>query len=134
MYKYINSNQQPKEGYIDILNLGGFLIYFWGSYDYFGSTRMYISRILAVGEEQKITIPPDATNINLNVEFLFFPGIWIPLFSKNFEKNDERCYVTYGVTFIPLYAEVPCTSPGIISQVFSSGVFLPYSVCPNKYS
>lgn len=125
MYKYNNLNQQPKLGYVDVLNYGGFLVRFWGSYNYNGNTHSYFSKVLVIGTEQRISIPPGATDVNVNIDVAVFPGIWAPLFFETYDYSDERCYLTYGVTLIPFCKKIPCTSPGTLSEIFSNVAFLP---------
>ncbi|KEI04901.1 hypothetical protein [Clostridium botulinum] len=134
MDKYNNFNQQPKRGYVDLINYGGFLARFWGSYNYNGNTYSYSSGILVVGTEQRISIPPGATDVNINIDMAFLPGIWAPIFYTTYDYNDERCYLTYGITLLPFCKKIPCTSPGTLSEIFPNIVFLPSSNFCNEYS
>ncbi|AEB75151.1 hypothetical protein [Clostridium botulinum] len=134
MNKCTSFIQQSIRGYIDLINYGGFLARFWGSYEYNGLTYQYSSGILTIGTEQRISIPQCSTNINVNIDIAVLPRVWIPVFYSTYDTNDERCYVTYGITLMPFCDKIPCTSPGMISQFLSNVTFLPFSNFCNENS
>ncbi|AWZ48905.1 hypothetical protein C3495_08810 [Clostridiaceae bacterium 14S0207] len=117
--------RQVEDGWIDIINYGGFFVRFWGSYDLILQTFDYDSGSFAIGGERKVIIPKNATNIKLNVDIGLIPGALVTAFTKQFQNSDQRCFVAYGVTFLPFLSEVPCTAPGVIKDVFPEGVFIP---------
>ncbi|AWZ48629.1 hypothetical protein C3495_07290 [Clostridiaceae bacterium 14S0207] len=111
MYNNIPPLGNALNAYIRVLNYGGFVARFWGSYVLEGQKFNFQSSKFPIGVEKQINIPRHAVNIELYIDAALLPWVWINAFHKVFHKADEYCFVAYGVSFAPFAKQIPCSSP-----------------------
>lgn len=118
-FNYVSNNtlsNTPPPGYINLLNYGGFFAYLSVSYISGGAQYKSNSNVLAVGQQARIILPQNSTNIIATVFAQVFPFIWGDIFVKDYAKSDQICLVSYGITLFAICEEVPCTSPGMMNN------------------
>ncbi|AEB76864.1 hypothetical protein [Clostridium botulinum] len=125
MDKYSSTNVPPVDGYCDVLNYGVYLTRFFVDYTLYGVQHHIGSGVFAVLQERRIMVPRFAKNITLTIQAAALPFVWGNIFQESYTTVDQRCFLSWGVTFYPVVKSIPCTSPGLIKEFFSNGLFIP---------
>ncbi|MCD3233468.1 hypothetical protein IRP63_04940 [Clostridium botulinum] len=116
---------------LSVLNYGAFIAIVVGEY-YIGKMKYTFSKTnLLVLEEFRLNIPIEAVNVHLEVYSVDITG-YIKIFSKDYAKADDACFLVWGLSFVPQYKEIPCTSPGMLQSILPEGAIVPYDKCLNS--
>lgn len=129
-YNCLRSDQDFRV--MSVLNYGAFVIEIEGFY-YIGIHIFDFGQsYLAVLQEWTARIPLNATNIILIVTvFDIFRGSY-EIFHMTFPTADDRCYLTWGLSFAAQIKKIPCTSPRLLKTILPPAAIIPYS-CLNDY-
>ncbi|MCD3364067.1 hypothetical protein G8T83_14745, partial [Clostridium botulinum D/C] len=111
---------------LSVLNYGAFVASISGHY-YSGLMYTTFQRdALLVLQEFRVNLPLNATNVHLRVTVTdLFKGEY-DLFTKDYAKADDSCFLLWGLSFAAKYEQVPCTSSRILKEILPEGVIVPY--------
>lgn len=98
-------------GWFYVLNYGGFLTRFFVQYTSGGIIHKKYSGIFPVGQSRKIIVPSHSTDISFLVQIESFPFVWAGIYENGYNSVNQRCFVAYGLSFLPFIKPMPCTSP-----------------------
>ncbi|KEI05483.1 hypothetical protein [Clostridium botulinum] len=128
-YNTLGQNQDYRV--LSVLNYGAFIADIIGHY-YIGSEyHEFQYDYLVVLQEFRLNLPLNATNIHLKVQIEDpFRGEYT-LFTKDYAKADDNCFLLWGLSFAAQYKQIPCTSPGMLKEILPRGAIVPYDDCLN---
>ncbi|OOV52141.1 hypothetical protein [Clostridium botulinum] len=117
---------------LSVLNYGAFIATVIGHY-YVGSEyHEFEDDNLYVLQEFRLNLPLNATNIHLRVDVADIFRFEYTVFTKDYAKADDNCFLLWGLSFAAQYKQIPCTSPGMLQEILPKGVIVPYDACLNS--
>lgn len=96
------------DSYIKVKNSGGFVARFSASYNLSGREITQDSGNFTAGVSKTMTIPAEATNIQVKVQEEYFISSWSTVAQYSFDRPETRCYDVYGTTLDAHCKEITC--------------------------
>ncbi|MGE3799803.1 MAG: hypothetical protein AB7H80_02165 [Candidatus Kapaibacterium sp.] len=95
-------------GFIRVKNTGGFVARFCVTYQLNGREITQDSGDFTAGISKAIYLPPDATQIYVQIQEEYFINSWSTVETLNFATPVEKCYEIYGSTLDAHVKEIDC--------------------------
>src|SRR3712207_3665336 len=101
-------NTNNSSSYIQVKNSGVFFASFNVVYLLGDQVYNVDSYEFGSGITKRINIPPNATNITVEIQIAEFIGVWATIMTTIFQSSGQYCFQTSGTTISPYCQQISC--------------------------